>query len=83
MEQNYPNPFNPTTIISYQIPKASVVTLKIFDCLGKEIETLVNEFQFAGLHNIKFEGFKLTSGIYFYQLRMAEFISTKKMVVIQ
>jgi len=83
LEQNYPNPFNPTTIISYQIAKAGQVTLKIFDCLGNEIETTVNEFQNEGLHKAKFEASRLTSGIYFYQLRTAEFILTKKMVVMQ
>jgi len=82
LEQNYPNPFNPTTIISYQIAEAGKVTLNIFDCLGTEIETLVDKFQNEGSYKIKVEASRLTSGIYFYQLKTDEFISTKKMIVI-
>ena len=83
LEQNYPNPFNSTTIISYQIPKASKVKLKIFDCLGNEVETLVDKFQDEGMHRIEYKASELTSGIYFYQLKTAEYISTKKMIIIQ
>jgi hypothetical protein len=82
LEQNYPNPFNPITIISYQIPKTGKVTLKIFDCLGNEIETLVDKFQNEGMYKIEVEASKLSSGIYFYQLIADEFISTKKMIVL-
>jgi photosystem II stability/assembly factor-like uncharacterized protein len=83
LSQNYPNPFNPVTTINYQIPKESTVKLNVFDCLGNEIETLVNEFQTGGMYSLKFDASKLTSGIYFYQLKATDFISTKKMVVMQ
>ena len=83
LEQNYPNPFNPVTIISYQIAKAGKVILKIFDCLGTEIETLVDKFQNEGLYKIEIEASKLSSGIYFYQLKSNEFISTKKMILLR
>jgi len=82
LEQNYPNPFNPTTIISYQISKAGRVTLKIFDCLGTEIETLVEKFQNEGTYKVEVKASSLSSGIYFYQLKTDEFITTKKMTVI-
>ena len=81
--QNYPNPFNPTTTISYQIPKAGNVTIKIFDCLGREIKTLVDEFKQQGFYSINFDASHLASGIYFYQLKAGGFVSTKKMVVLR
>jgi len=83
--QNYPNPFNPTTMISYQLPQSNFVTLKIFDVLGNEITTLVNEFQQAGMHNYELgiTNYELTSGVYFYQLRAGDFVQTKKLVVLK
>jgi hypothetical protein len=81
--QNYPNPFNPSTTINYSNPVPGQVILKIFDVLGREIETLINEFQNEGMHSIKFDASNLTSGIYFYQLKVTDFVSTKKMLVIQ
>lgn len=81
--QNYPNPFNPSTTISYQIPKASNVTITIFDCLGREIKILVDEFKQQGFYSKNFDALYLASGIYFYQLRAGEFISTKKMIVLR
>jgi hypothetical protein len=81
--QNYPNPFNPITKISYQIPEGCNVTLKVFDCLGNEIETLINSFQDKGFYSVDFNASKLFSGIYFYQLKANNFISTKKMLVIK
>ncbi len=90
LEQNYPNPFNPSTEISWQLAVGSLVTLKVYDILGREISTLVNEFQQAGIHNSKFniqnlpdgrQGFKLPSGIYFYTLIAGSKIETKKMVL--
>jgi hypothetical protein len=83
LEQNYPNPFNPTTVIKYQIPKQSFVTLKFFDVLGNEIETLVNEEKPIGSHEVVFEGKNLPSGIYFYRLQTEEFIETKKMILLK
>ncbi|MCX6151390.1 MAG: T9SS type A sorting domain-containing protein, partial [Ignavibacteriales bacterium] len=81
--QNYPNPFNPTTIINYQMPKAGRVTLKIYDVLGKEVATLVDERKDEGKYSIEFNGSNLTSGIYFYELRTNEFVTTKKMLLVK
>jgi hypothetical protein len=83
MDQNYPNPFNPTTIIQYSIVFNQHVSLKIFDVLGKEVATLVNEEQNAGRYSINFDGSKLTSGVYYYQLRSGNFIETKKMILLK
>ena len=83
LEQNYPNPFNPTTKINFAIPKLSFVNLKIYDILGKEISTLVNEERSAGFYNIEFNAVGLTSGIYFYVIRTGEYISTKKMLLLK
>lgn len=92
LTQNYPNPFNPTTTIRYDIPEQSFVTIKIYDILGKEIATLVNEEKPAGSYEVEFNtgghsGFsgirELTSGIYFYKLQAGNFIETKKMVLIK
>jgi hypothetical protein len=83
--QNYPNPFNPSTVISWQQPKTSFVKLKIYDLLGKEICTIVNEELSAGYHSRNFsaEEYHLASGIYFYRLQSADFLQTKKMLLIQ
>ncbi len=83
--QNYPNPFNPTTTISYHLSQSNYVTLKVFDVLGNEIKTLVNEFQHAGRHNCELgiKNYELTSGVYFYQLRAGDFVQTKKLVVLK
>ncbi len=87
LEQNYPNPFNPTTIISYQLPKAGNVTLKVYDVLGREVATLVNEEKSAGIYKIKFNPVSSfrnpASGVYFYQLKAGEFVETKKMLLIK
>ncbi len=83
LEQNYPNPFNPNTVISYRLPVTSKVTLKVYNVLGKEIATLVNEELPAGVHEVKFDASSLTSGIYFYQLTTDNFIETKKMVYLK
>jgi len=80
---NYPNPFNPNTIISYQIPELSFVTLKVYDALGNEVATLVNEEKPAGEYEVEFNGAELTSGVYFYQLKAGEFIQSKKMVLLK
>ncbi|MDP1995307.1 MAG: T9SS type A sorting domain-containing protein, partial [Ignavibacteria bacterium] len=83
--QNYPNPFNPETIISWQLAENSYVTLKIYDILGNEVATLVNEFQQVGSYNYELgiRNYELTSGIYFYQLRVGGSLQTKKMVVLK
>lgn len=92
LEQNYPNPFNPETTISYYLPANGYVTLKIYDLLGREIASLVNEFQNAGFYNSQFstlnlpagkQGSKLSSGVYFYQLTSGDFIRTKKMLLVK
>jgi len=81
--QNYPNPFNSRTIISWQLPVSSQVTIKLFDILGNEIVTLVNEEKPAGEYKVEFDGSGLPSGIYFYQLRAGTHVETKKMVLIK
>jgi hypothetical protein len=81
LEQNYPNPFNPATAIKFEIPENQNVELKIFDVIGNEVETLINEEKAAGRHEIKFDGSLLPSGVYFYQLRAGSFIKTRKMVI--
>ena len=83
LEQNYPNPFNPITTISYQIPELSFVTIKIYDVLGNEIATLVNEEKPSGSYEMHFNGSDLTSGIYFYQLKSVEFEESKKMILLK
>jgi len=83
LSQNYPNPFNPTTNIRYQIPNNSYVVLKIYDILGKEIATLVNEKLKAGEYESTFDGSGLPSGVYFYKLEAGEYSETKKMLVIK
>ena len=81
--QNFPNPFNPTTKIKYNIPETGLVTLKIYDVLGNEIATLVNEEKLAGTHEVEFDGTGLPSGIYFYTLSTGNFLSTKKMILLK
>ena len=83
LRQNYPNPFNPTTNIRFTIPTSNVTSLKIFDLLGKEVVTLLNEYKKAGEYTVPFNGALLPSGIYFYQLRSGNFTETKKMVLVK
>ncbi len=85
LAQNYPNPFNPSTVISYQLSAGGMVSLKVYDVLGNEVSTLVNEFQQAGTHNAQFSitNSQLSSGIYFYKLQANGFVSTKKMILIK
>jgi hypothetical protein len=83
LEQNYPNPFNPSTVISYQLPVSSEVTLKVFDVLGNEIETLIGEEKPAGSYEVEFDAKGLSSGIYFYKLQAGNVIQTKKMILLR
>ncbi len=83
IEQNYPNPFNPVTKIKYSIPSLSFVQIKVFDVLGNEIVTLLNEEKSVGSYNINFDGSNMPSGVYFYQLRAGNFIQAKKMVLMK
>jgi hypothetical protein len=80
---NYPNPFNPSTVISYQLPAKSIVTLKVFDVMGSEVAILANEEKDAGNYQVVFDAKKLASGIYFYTLRAKNFTSTQKMILIK
>lgn len=84
LKQNYPNPFNPSTTINFSIPKSSNVTLKVYDAIGKEIVTLVDEFKSAGNYAYDFHApLSLTSGVYFYTLSSNEFSETKKLMLIK
>jgi hypothetical protein len=83
LEQNYPNPFNPSTKISYSIPQEGDVTLKIYDVLGNELATLINEEKPAGVYEVEFDASNLSSGIYFYKLTASSFVETKKMTVLK
>ena len=81
--RNYPNPFNPVTTIEYQIPAGTKVTLKVLDVLGREVTTLVNEYQSAGHYQIRWKAVDRPSGIYFYQIQAGDFQSIQKMVLIR
>lgn len=81
--QNYPNPFNPSTTISYHLPKASNVKLKVYDIIGNEVATLVNEEKAAGIYNVQAKLNNLSSGIYFYTFTAGDFVQTRKMILIK
>ncbi len=81
--QNYPNPFNPATIIRFQIPNSNHVTLKVYDLLGREVETLVDEEKHAGNHEVTWNAAEFASGIYFYQLKAGGYNATRKMFLIR
>ncbi len=83
LNQNYPNPFNPTTTISYQIPKQGFVNIIVYDILGDKVETLVNREQQAGKYSVQFNASNLSSGIYFYTIRVNNFTSTKKLLLLK
>ena len=83
LNQNYPNPFNPSTEIRYQISQVGNVTLKVFDLLGREVATIVNEQESPGLHAVRFNGEGLASGMYIYQLRAGAYVETKRMVLMK
>ena len=83
LKQNYPNPFNPSTKISYEIPEAGLVVLKVYDLLGNEIAKLVNENKQTGRYEVEFKAENLASGVYIYRLSVNEFISTKKMILVR
>ena len=81
--QNYPNPFNSSTKILYSIPRSGFVTLTVYDILGREIQTLVSEFQKANTYSVNFDASKLSSGLYFYKLQLGNFVETKKMLLLR
>ncbi len=83
LSQNYPNPFNPATQIKYTIPKAGNVVLRVYDVLGKEVKTLVNEKKEVGVYNIDFDASNLSSGIYFYRIEAGDFTAVKKMMLVK
>ena len=83
LSQNFPNPFNPTTKIKFQIPKSGLIKLIIYDALGREVQTLVNEQLSPGTYQADFDGTNLSSGIYYYKLESADYTETKKMVLIK
>ena len=83
LAQNYPNPFNPTTSINYSIPEAGNVELKVYDILGNEVATLVNETKSPGSYVADFNASSFASGIYIYSLRTNNFVQTKKMILMK
>jgi len=83
IEQNYPNPFNPSTTIKYQLPQNGLVTLKIYDILGKEVATLVNSEQQAGRYEVNFNATNLASGVYLYRIKVNDYMAVKKMLLIK
>jgi hypothetical protein len=83
LDQNYPNPFNPATTISYDLPEAGPVSLKIYDLLGSEVATLVDDNQGAGRHEVLFDATGLPSGVYFYRLKAGWYTSTRKLVLLR
>ena len=83
LSQNYPNPFNPSTKIAYSIPKAGNVKLVVYDVLGREVRTLVDEFKQAGAYNVRFDALNIASGVYFYTIKSGDFTETKKMTLIK
>ncbi|MGE5796690.1 MAG: T9SS type A sorting domain-containing protein [Ignavibacteria bacterium] len=83
LSQNYPNPFNPTTTITYTLPKSSIVTLKVYDILGKEIATLVNEEKLSGTYNVTWNAWEAASGVYFYKITAGEYSKVNKMMLLK
>jgi hypothetical protein len=83
LAQNYPNPFNPETVIYYQIPESGEVSLKVYDMLGRELRTLVNQTQNQGRYEVKFNARDLASGVYIYRLQVNDFVTSKKMMLVK
>jgi len=83
LSQNYPNPFNPTTVISYALPYAANVSLKVYNTLGQQVAVLENAFKQAGVYKVNFDASKLSSGVYIYTLRAGAFTASKKMILIR
>ncbi len=83
LSQNYPNPFNPVTTIKFTIPKAGLITIKVYDVLGRMVKELVNEVREAGNHSVLFDGSVFASGIYFYRIETTGFVDTKRMVLVK
>jgi hypothetical protein len=83
LEQNYPNPFNPTTTIKYSIPHASKIKIQIYDILGREVATVINEMKSAGTYTATFNAANMSSGVYFYRLQAGSFTETKKLLLLR
>jgi uncharacterized delta-60 repeat protein len=83
LEQNFPNPFNPTTTIQFSLPKSGAVTLKIYNLLGEEVKTLIDEYKEIGNHSVQFNANNLASGMYLYRFQAGSFVETKKMILIK
>ena len=83
LSQNYPNPFNPTTTIEFALPQDSKIKLTVFDILGREVVTLVDENMEAGYHNVTFDAARYASGVYFYRLKAGDHIFQEKMMLIK
>jgi hypothetical protein len=83
MAQNYPNPFNPSTTIKYKLSKSSDVRLSVSDLLGREVSVLVNERRDAGVHEVKFDGSNLASGVYFYRIQAGDFVQSKRLLLLR
>jgi hypothetical protein len=85
LHQNYPNPFNPTTVISYELPVSSMIQLKVYNIVGKEIVTLVNQYQQAARYNVSFDSqkYSLSSGMYFYRITAGNYSQLMKMIYLK
>jgi hypothetical protein len=83
LEQNYPNPFNPSTMIRYGLPHRAHVTLSVFNTLGQQVATLVDENEEAGYHDVRFDGSGLASGVYFYRLQAGNLMQIRRLVLLR
>jgi hypothetical protein len=83
LAQNYPNPFNPNTVIAYSIPASSHVIINVYNLIGQQIKTLVNEYQEAGSYKVNFDARSLSNGIYFYKIQSGNFVEIKKMLLLK
>ena len=83
LSQNYPNPFNPSTTIRYEVPKGGLVLLKVYDILGREVASLVNEEKQPGNYEVRFDASILASGIYIYRIQAGNFVQAKKMILLK
>ena len=83
MSQNYPNPFNPSTMISYRISQEAIVSLKVFDVLGREVKTLVEEYKGTGSYEVKFDAAEIAGGVYIYRIQAGAFSESRKMLLIK
>jgi len=85
LSANYPNPFNPSTTIQYRIPAASTVSIRVYDVLGREVATLLNEYRYAGSGFVQFDAsrYQVSSGVYFYRMQAGTEVQTKRMILVK